>query len=1841
MAESTSNPMGQIKAELTDKSKKDWREFRQILRDNVGLLQALKRDLKSVDDFGKAVMARQIRNTGVREYQQGAQFQTQRRVDRTRQLADGTVTRRAAETSEELRTVSQILKMRKDEERLLAARAADYRTINRELRTSVDLEKMLRQQQTVRDRYAIERAKGTSEGNRMAAEYLTTERMLERRMAQVRTNAAETARLEKLETARRAQAAKEQAAAAALVTRTEKEQAEWRRKEGANVELARRKQEKENARAARQQQQQFRRDNRHEISREETRERLFGDGGANLLRVQAGLMVNYAALNGLANLVSSTTGFVRDLDESLYNLQATVNVTDGNMVRLKETILDVSTQTKFMGAELADAAVNLGQAGLSAREIQESLGGVAMLASATGTDLNQSVDIATSVLGVFNKSAGQMGEVANTITQAVNDSKLSIDKLTLGLQYAGNTAAQSGVSFEELTASLGAMANAGIRSGSTLGTGLRQILVSFEKPSKGFRETMSRLGLTMEDVDLRTHGLAGAMQNLRNAGFTSSDAIKSFEIRAAAAYNALAPNLDMMQKLEANFIDSTAAVRANDIQMQSFNNTARALTATFQAVATEALTPTLRVLRDMMASTSEFIENNSAMVAGTVQLVAVLGVAAAAFKARALILGLVAGATRTSKIADDSLTASQAGLIAGLMGTTTAATAKTAALGTMGTVMTTTSARAGVFATAMALAGRGVTALLGPLGLIVTAAALTGSTLYGLYEDYVNKGKPSVDTLKESLDGLTTSYDNVKGESEKTAEGLGQVADRIDQLTTRSSKLKGQALATEARKMTAEFRHLGLELPNEVKSVDDLIDALKRLQEQMQQKYVLNLESTELALLGRQRGEKELLRGKQRSAAETISELMTPETFAGYQYGRNYYAPEDPTIGGVSKLAAELADQVLRPTEGWDEQRISRTRFNLENELEELRQKMAKTSDEGLKELLDGTISRYEAVQKVLTEIVTDQQQQTRTGIELEAARNAVARARLMETPDYIETREGLRQLKINDRTRNISRTGNPQEQITEVRAAALATQNDIDLLQMRIEQLGREPGGELLVPELEVELNQLVTERQETIRQTFGELGDVFELTVKQLDEAYKNSAADLARDLRAAPVGDFARQREIVDAMEAAGRDRLNRKMQELSVRETLLREQGVPPGSEEWFELDSARISAQREANGITRSTQEERRAISVREATDQMDRAKLDMDSAAEALRLAKTQEEVSLARARMLTAEEQRWQAQQDVNTLTANSLTETDLLEMQIETERKRQEINNQAATAAQRIIDKQFNREGEGMDVAAIELAERMESVGQSDFETRLALVQEKGRLAVERIESRLRALDESIEELSGIDTPEAAAELESKTGERAKAAAELAATEAQNDRDYKALQMEELQEQERSLLQTREYIIRLIERAKSAAEAARLMTELVQNTEALAANGEAQGAATIGELPSAALARRNAVIQLKDEVTDVEENAGTGRGGYREKKKGGGGSKGRKDRKSETETWVDLQEKRIEMMLGLLDRGLSSVDTVSLSIDTTLEEAKRRLATLETQLAGMAGRIASGNMSKEEQEKVLTLLKEQEGLLKLIEQSYARLGARMILNGDIAGGMGLIISNWSTEALDLAKVLEDGVVNTLNTALGGLSELFSSVTDGSKKSKDAMRDFAMSSLKAMQQLLSQMLAVKMMQSALGGLNSLIPGLDLPIPGLGKQAGGVIGERSPTMVRGGYRRMAMGGSPNRDSTHILAQPGEYLLRKSAVDMVGKDTLDQLNAMGNRTVAGSTLNQTVSDRKANNGGSTLGTPTNIYVVSPDRKPEMSPNDVVVTIADDIVRGGSVKRLIKSVVNGAI
>lgn len=504
---------------------------------------------------------------------------------------------------------------------------------------------------------------------------------------------------------------------------------------------------------------------------------LEGDGGASMAVIQTGFMMRSQVLGGLGSIFSGAFDSAIQLDKAFRNLQAISASTNYEMATMKINLINVAQASKFSAAEVGETAVMLAQAGLSIQEIGASMKGIITLAQATGTDLAKSVDVVTSVLSIFNKSATETDTIVNQLTAALNESKLDINKMALGLQYAGNIANDSGVSFEELTAALGATANAGIRSGSTLGTGLRQMFIDLQKPNEKLTKRLETLGITLDQVNFRSQGLEGVLRNLRNAGFSSADAFETFEVRSAAAFSALSGNLTDFHDLQEELADTNAAFEANNVQMESFAVQLDHLKSNLGILAAEGLKPTLSMLRDMTKGMAHAMENTEEGV-GIVKL---LVGAFAALMTAVTVTWFTKLAWEVGKLA-----LSFAGLRAGL-----------------------------------SLTGFGIAGLVAGLGV--------GLASFLAYNN-------ELDRLNTKLDEAKGKHNDLKAAVQSTESSLDNVDEAIKNLIDRYGVLTTDSRQTEsvAKSLMGQFQELGLAIEDVADvSADKLLEKLAELRSKL------------------------------------------------------------------------------------------------------------------------------------------------------------------------------------------------------------------------------------------------------------------------------------------------------------------------------------------------------------------------------------------------------------------------------------------------------------------------------------------------------------------------------------------------------------------------------------------------------------------------------------------------------------------------------------------------------------------------------------------------------------------------------------------------------------------------------------------------------------------------------------------------------------------------------------------------------------------------------------------------------------------------------------------------
>jgi hypothetical protein len=209
------------------------------------------------------------------------------------------------------------------------------------------------------------------------------------------------------------------------------------------------------------------------------------------------------------------------------------------------------------------------------------------------------------------------------------------------------------------------------------------------------------------------------------------------------------------------------------------------------------------------------------------------------------------------------------------------------------------------------------------------------------------------------------------------------------------------------------------------------------------------------------------------------------------------------------------------------------------------------------------------------------------------------------------------------------------------------------------------------------------------------------------------------------------------------------------------------------------------------------------------------------------------------------------------------------------------------------------------------------------------------------------------------------------------------------------------------------------------------------------------------------------------------------------------------------------------------------------------------------------------------------------------------------------------------------------------------GLSTVFSDWASGviqnTEDVKEAFRSLGQSILQSMLKVVSDKLAqqfVGFLLNTVGNIGSFGKPTAMGVDSIG------AGSVAFTAAKGGLvKRFAEGGfvsgnNIGRDSVPALLMPDEYVLQRSAVSALGKPFLDNLNQVTAGSISQGKTALTGSAPQINNVMKS-SPPVNVYVVAPEQQRQMSQQDVVVALQDDILRNGQTKKLIKGIITGEV
>ncbi|MDW8029599.1 MAG: phage tail tape measure protein [Armatimonadota bacterium] len=155
-------------------------------------------------------------------------------------------------------------------------------------------------------------------------------------------------------------------------------------------------------------------------------------------------------------------------------------------------------------------------AGVSAEKSTKVLQASAKLATGGLADLESTADAVTTVLNAYRMSAEKATRVTNVMFKTVELGKTTVPELAQQIGRVASTAAQAGISFEELSAAIAAMTAAGVRTEIAISS-LGQLIQNLLNPNKALAEALQNLGYSSGLALLQARGLAGALDLLSKA----------------------------------------------------------------------------------------------------------------------------------------------------------------------------------------------------------------------------------------------------------------------------------------------------------------------------------------------------------------------------------------------------------------------------------------------------------------------------------------------------------------------------------------------------------------------------------------------------------------------------------------------------------------------------------------------------------------------------------------------------------------------------------------------------------------------------------------------------------------------------------------------------------------------------------------------------------------------------------------------------------------------------------------------------------------------------------------------------------------------------------------------------------------------------------------------------------------------------------------------------------------------------------------------------------------------------------------------------------------------------
>nr|WP_206441353.1 phage tail tape measure protein [Streptomyces boncukensis] len=302
--------------------------------------------------------------------------------------------------------------------------------------------------------------------------------------------------------------------------------------------------------------------------------------------MKTGVAVAGAAVAaGVAGIGVAAVKTAGDFEAGMNRVKAVSGATGAEFTQLEDLAKKLGSTTQFSATEAAEAMGFLSMAGFDAKDTMTALPGVLDLAAAGAIGLGDAADIASNILSGYGMKTKDIGRLNDVLAKTFTSANVDMQMLGESFKYVGPVAASAGIKFEETSAAIGLLGNAGIQ-GSEAGTALRGSIANLLKPSAEAAETLDKLGVSVTDSHGELLPLVDIVEQLEKSGAKTADMMSIFGLEAGPAMQALVSQgsgalRDLTQDLETS---GGTASKIAKTQNEGLNGSIKALKSAWEGL---------------------------------------------------------------------------------------------------------------------------------------------------------------------------------------------------------------------------------------------------------------------------------------------------------------------------------------------------------------------------------------------------------------------------------------------------------------------------------------------------------------------------------------------------------------------------------------------------------------------------------------------------------------------------------------------------------------------------------------------------------------------------------------------------------------------------------------------------------------------------------------------------------------------------------------------------------------------------------------------------------------------------------------------------------------------------------------------------------------------------------------------------------------------------------------------------------------------------------------------------------------------------------------------------------